>query len=346
MMNRIYAKFEITMKRITIHNVAKFANVSVATVSRVINTPQKVREKNRQKVEEAIKILNYSPNDNAKALASNGVHTIGVVVADVTEPFFAILVKNVDKTATKYQKSILIGLGYHQAEKERNAIEQLIRKRCRCLVVHSKALSDEILRHYLQQESGMVLINRMITGFEDRCINLDNQKGTYLATNLLIDLGHQYIGYIGSNHQISDEIERLKGYQQAMREQQIPLIPYATTQDSPNFEGGAQGMIKLLSLNTNLTAVVTYNDEMAAGAISVLNENNYKIPEQMSIIGFDDMPVASYLTPKLTTIRYPIDLMAAYATELALSLVDESIQSPQQMKFNPTVVRRFSICKK
>lgn len=101
-------------------------------------------------------------------------------------------------------------------------------------------------------------------------------------------------------------------------------------------------MIDLLSYNSNLTAVVAYNDSMAAGAISVLNENNINVPTQFSIIGFDDMPIARYLIPKLTTIRYPIDLMATYAANLALSLVDDGVSPPNHMHFNPTLVKRFS----
>lgn len=101
-------------------------------------------------------------------------------------------------------------------------------------------------------------------------------------------------------------------------------------------------MIHLLSYNTELSAVVTYNDSMAAGALSVLHENNIHVPHQVSIIGFDDMPIARYLIPKLTTIRYPIDLMASYAAELALSLVDNDVDRPEHTQFNSTLVRRFS----
>lgn len=101
-------------------------------------------------------------------------------------------------------------------------------------------------------------------------------------------------------------------------------------------------MINLLSYNSDLTAVVAYNDSMAAGAISVLNENNIRVPAQCSIIGFDDIPIAHYLIPKLTTIRYPIDLMANYAAKLALSLVDQDVKKPSHIQFNPTLVRRFS----
>ena len=332
---------------VTIRDVAKQAGVSVASVSRVLNNHPATSEKIRKLVLNTIEQLGYVPNANAQALASQSNCTLGVVVTDVTDSFFAILVKAVDQVATEYDKNILIGIGYHQADKERNAIDTLLSKRCNCLVVHSKALDDDTLRDYLDNVPGMVIINRLIEGYESRCVSLDNEKGTYIATNTLIQLGHQHIGYIGSNHQILDEVDRKQGYINALQEHQIAIDEKAIVHNSPDFEGGEEAMINLLSYNANLTAVVAYNDSMAAGALSVLNENNIAVPQQFSVIGFDDMPIARYLVPKLTTIRYPIDLMASYAARLALSLVNPEIKQPINSQFNPTLVRRFSaeVCK-
>ncbi len=326
---------------ITIRDVAKSAGVSVATVSRVLNNSIS-SEQTRQAVLNAVERLGYSPNANAQALALKNTDTIGVVVTDVTDTFFAILVKAVDQVAAEYNKSILIGIGYHNAEKEKKAIDNLLRKRCSCLVVHSKALDDKTLKHYLKNVPSMVIINRIIDGYENRCISLDNQRGTFIATETLISQGHKRIAYIGSNHHISDEAERKEGYLEALQKYNIDYIPNSIVETSPDFEGGEKAMIELLSYHSDLTALVAYNDNIAAGALSVLNENNIKVPEQFSVIGFDDMPIASYLIPKLTTIRYPIHLMATYAAKLALSLVNKDINAPSWMKFQPTLVKRFS----
>ncbi|MDG6882388.1 Mgl repressor and galactose ultrainduction factor [Phocoenobacter uteri] len=327
---------------VTIRDVAKLAGVSVATVSRVLNNSIS-SEKSRLAVLQAVEKLEYSPNANAQALALKNTDTIGVVVTDVTDSFFAILVKAVDQVASEYGKSILIGIGYHNAEKEKNAIDTLLRKRCSCLVVHSKALDDKTLKNYLDNVPSMVIINRVIKGYEHRCVNLDNQRGTFLATETLISLGHKKIGYIGSNHNISDEEERRNGYLDALKTYQLNKLNSAIVHTSPDFDGGEKAMIELLSYHSDLTAVVTYNDNIAAGALSVLNENNIKVPEQFSVIGFDDMPIARYLIPKLTTIRYPIDLMASYAAKLALNLADKTFECPSYVQFKPTLVKRFSI---
>lgn len=328
---------------VTIHDVAKSAKVSVATVSRVLNSHPSITDKTRQAVIHAIQQLGYYPNANAQALASQNNDAIGVVVTDVTDAFFAILVKSVDQVATRHKRNILIGMGYHDVEKEKQAIDLLLKKRCKSLVVHSKALHDDVLQDYLTRHPGMVIINRIIPGFEQRCIALDNEKGTTLATSTLIQLGHRNIGYIGSNHRINDETERKSGYLNALSDNQLTICCHAIANASPDYQGGEEAMVKLLSYNSNLTAVVCYNDAMAAGALSILNENNIKVPQQFSMIGFDDMPIASYLIPKLTTIRYPIDLMANYAAELSLSLVNKDVEPPKSVTFNPTLVKRFSV---
>ncbi|MBE2895623.1 substrate-binding domain-containing protein [Pasteurellaceae bacterium HPA106] len=328
---------------VTIRDVAQAANVSVATVSRVLNGHAKISDKTRRAVLSAVEKLGYYPNANAQALASQSSDALGVVVTDVTDAFFGILVKSVDQVASANAHNILIGIGYHDAQKEKAAIDLLLRKRCSALVVHAKALSDEVLRNYMQRHKGMVLINRTLAGFEPRCVDLNNEKGTFLATQTLINHGHRCIGYIGSNHKISDEMDRKQGYLNALSAHNILPQPSYMVSASPDYQGGEEAMVKLLSFNDDLTAVVCYNDSMAAGALSILNENAITVPEQFSLIGFDDMPLASYLIPKLTTIRYPIDLMASYAAQLALSLVNSAMQPPANITFNPTLVKRFSV---
>ncbi|MDU1025108.1 MAG: LacI family DNA-binding transcriptional regulator, partial [Leclercia adecarboxylata] len=147
---------------ITIRDVARQAGVSVATVSRVLNNSALVSPETRECVMKAVTALGYRPNVNAQALATQVSDTIGVVVMDVSDAFFGALVKAVDMVAQEHQKNVLIGNSYHEAEKERNAIEVLIRQRCNALIVHSKALSDEELSALMEQIPGMVLINRIV----------------------------------------------------------------------------------------------------------------------------------------------------------------------------------------
>lgn len=328
----------------TIKDVAKAANVSVATVSRVINRANNVTNSTRETVEKAMLELNYYPDANARALSQQVTNTIGIIVADVSDPFFGAMVSAVEKVAYQTGNFLLIGNGYHNEQQERKAIAQLIEHRCSALVVHSKILTDQELIHLMQQVPGMVLINRIIVGYESRCIALDDYYGSLLAVRHLIQNGHRQIGYLCSNHNISDATDRLKGYQDALNEQNIAINPKNIVHASPNEEGGEQAMMMLLERNCQLTAVACYNDAMAAGAMSVLYENDIKIPTGISIIGFDDVLLARYLHPKLTTVRYPLQSMAQQAALLALAL-SKGENSPDNTVnlFVPTLVKRHSV---
>lgn len=319
------------------------AGVSVATVSRVINNSPKASENSRLAVFSAMEQLQYHPNANARALAQQSTETIGLVVGDVSDPFFGAMVKAVDEIAWQTGNFLLIGNGYHNEVKERQAIEQLMRHRCAALVVHAKKIPDEELEKLMQQMPGMVLLNRSLPAFQQRCIALDDRYGAWLATRHLIQQGHDQIAYICSTHTISDAEERLQGYYDALREHSLPCNDRLVAFGEPDEVGGEQAMTELLGRGRNFTAVACYNDSMAAGALAVLSDNGIRVPEEMSLIGFDDVLVSRYVRPRLTTIRYPIVTMAQQAAELALALANGQPLPEVTNTFNPTLVRRHSV---
>lgn len=328
---------------ITIRDVASRAGVSLATVSRVLNNSASIRPETRAAVLNAVSELGYRPNANAQALVTQSSDTIGVVVMDVSDPFFGALVKAVDTVAQRHQKYVLIGNSYHQADKERHAIEVLIRQRCHALIVHAKALSDIELISFLDQVPGMVLINRIIPGYQHRCVGLDNVSGAQMACRLLVKQGHQRIAYLASNHPIDDVTQRQTGYLQALEAAGIAAPESWRAFGTPDLAGGERAMIDLLGRNLQLSAVFAYNDSMAAGALAVLKENGIRVPEQCSLVGFDDIPIARYTSPKLTTVRYPIVSMATLATELALENASHPSDLDATYCFKPTLVPRHSV---
>ena len=328
----------------TIKDVAKLAKVSVATVSRVINDADNVSDKTRETVKRAMEKLNYYPDANARALSQQNSNTIGIVVADLSDPFSGAMISTVEKVAAKNGHFLLIGNGYHNKKQEYNAITNLIEHRCSSLVVHAKMLADDQLIKLMQQIPGMVLINRILKGFEKRCITLDGRYGSYLAVKHLIQHGHTNIGYLCSNHSVSDAADRLQGYKDALIEHNIDINDNFIAFASPNEEGGEQAMMSLLERNRQITAIACYNDSMAAGAMSVLYDNDIKIPGDVSIIGFDDLLIARYLHPKLTTIRYPLHTMAKQAAELALQLAKGEPPPANLINvFIPTLTKRYSV---
>ncbi|KAA8997756.1 HTH-type transcriptional regulator GalR [Affinibrenneria salicis] len=327
----------------TIKDVARLAGVSVATVSRVINHSPKASKQACEAVLSAMKQLQYHPNANARALAQQSTETLGLVVSDVSDPFFGSMVKAVEQVAYETGNFLLIGNSYHVAQKERQAIEQLMRHRCAALVAHVKMLPDDELLSLMQQIPGMVLINRMLPGFESRCVALDDRHGARLATRHLIQQGHRRIGFICSSHRISDASERLLGYQDALKEHNIELDERLISWGAPDETGGEQAMTELLVRGQTFTAVTCYNDPMAAGALAVLSDNGIEVPQQMSLIGFDDVLLSRYLRPKLTTIRYPVTTMATQAAQLALALANNTPPPPVINMFIPTLIRRHSV---
>lgn len=331
---------------ITIRDVARQAGVSVATVSRVLNNSALVSPETREAVMSAVTQLGYRPNANAQALATQASDTIGVVVMDVSDAFFGALVKAVDIVAQQNQKYLLIGNSYHEAEKERNAIEVLIRQRCSALIVHSKALSDDELSEFLQHIPGMVLINRIVPGFAHRCVCLDNISGAQMATKMLLNHGHQRIGYLGSSHSIEDDDMRKEGWLRALQEHDIVPPESWVGVGSPDLQGGEAAMVELLGRNSGLTAVFAYNDSMAAGALTALKDNGIAVPQHLSLIAFDDIPLARYTDPQLTTVRYPIASMAKLATELALQGAAGKLDRNATHCFMPTLVRRHSVAQR
>ena len=253
------------------------------------------------------------------------------------------MVKAVEQVSYQTGNFLLIGNGYHNEQKERQAIEQLIRHRCAALVVHAKMIPDAELIHLMKQMPGMVIINRIIPGFEKRCVALDDRYGAWLATRHLIQQGHTRIGYLCSNHPISDAEDRLQGYYDALRENGLPCNDRLVAYGEPDESGGEQAMTELLGRGRNFTAVASYNDSMAAGAMGVLNDNGIEVPAEISLIGFDDVLVSRYVRPRLTTVRYPIITMATQAAELALALAEQRQPPDITHLFSPTLVRRHSV---
>ncbi|MCG7584334.1 substrate-binding domain-containing protein [Photobacterium sp. OFAV2-7] len=331
---------------VTIKDVAIEAGVSAATVSRVINKSAHASKASVKAVNLAMEKLGYRPNASARALVNRTTDTMGVLVGDISDPFFGTLLNAVDTIARESGKHILVGNGYHNPEHERRAIETLINSRCEALVIHAKGLSDEELTAYAREVQGLVVINRHIPAIAERCISLDNFRGAYLATEYLIRHGHRQIACIASVADIEDVEQRVRGYLAALRDHGITLPADFIEYAAPDSEGGETAMTNLLCKSLGISGIVAYNDYMAAGALSVLEDNGIPAPEHVSIIGFDDGLIARYVHPRLTTIRYPIQMMAEIAARLALSLAGGKHPAPEPVICSPTLVRRMSVRKK
>lgn len=326
----------------TIKDVAKRAHVSVATVSRVLNGSAKVSEQTRKAVLAAQQELSFYLNANAKALAQQDSHIIGATVPDMADPYFGTMIRACERAAQPLGCTLMAIQGFHDAKREEQAIVSLISHQCRGLIIHALSMKEEVLADYMERIPYLVVINRTIKGFEGRCINIDNVKGEYLAVKELIAQGHRKIAYIGSSHKIPDSAERLQGYKRALQEAGIKFDPNLMVAYEPYLEGGTQAALDLLKRKVKFTAVACYNDFMAAGAMSVLSEAGFKIPDDISVAGFDDLFLASCLIPKLTTVHHPVEEMARGAVLLSSALYAHEEPEPLP-EFEVSLVKRKSV---
>ncbi len=328
----------------TIKDVARLSGVSVASVSRVLNNGPKVSKKTIEKVLKVMKELNYTPNANARALVTQKSTTLGVVIPDLVDPFFASLANGVEQVARKKNMQLLLSTGLVTAESEMQAINLLIERRCDVMVVHSKKLSDQVLIDLANKVSGLVLIDRYIEEIAHRCVWLDNTEGGKIAARHLLALNHKSFACISSKYQIDDPLLRLQGFQNELQSAGVDIEPNLIEYGDPNLQGGEMATQKLLAYGKSFSALFVYNDAMAIGAISTLEDNGFKVPYDISVLGFDDVLLSRYSRPKLSTLNYPIEEMAMQAANIGLELSTKQVELNlnKNYKHIPRLVKRES----
>ncbi|WP_320822695.1 LacI family DNA-binding transcriptional regulator [Reinekea sp.] len=329
---------------VNIKDVARAAGVSGSTVSRVINNSASVIAEKRQAVLAAMDDLKYQPNSLARALVNNRSDCIGLLVGEIDSPFFGQLMAGVHRVVMAAGKHVIVTAGYHLAEQERSAIRFMQERRCDGLVIHSKALPDAEIIELIDRGVPVTLVNRLIPGHEARSVYLDNEYGAYLATRHLIRHGHRNIAYVGTNIAIEDGQSREAGYQRALSEAGIEFDARKQVKAFPDEEGGNYAMAEVMARNLGITALFAYNDAMAAGATMMLQDAGWNVPQQVSIVGFDDVILARIIKPHLTTIRYPVNEMGALAAQLVLHELDARFEiNEHPLRFTPRLIERQSV---
>ena len=327
----------------TIYEVSELAGVSLATVSRVMNNSDKVTPKTRQKVEAAMQELGYRPNSIAQCLASNISNSVGILVPELHGPFFGSMLSSIELELRKAGKHVIITAGHSDAEREREAIDFLVSRRCDALILFVFAISNEHIKSLWDSAVPVVVIGRLIPGMEDDCVSLDNEMGGYIATKSLIESGHRQLACITGPLWKSDGLERLAGYKRALAEHGLSFDQRMVAEGDYEELSGRNGMKQLLQSEIPFTGLVCANDEMAAGAIEIAREHGIAIPEDLSVVGFDNVFFTRYMHPQLSTIDYPIDTMGQMAARCVLRDVYGKADLDIQCRFEPSLVRRASI---
>src|SRR5262245_61498900 len=323
-------------RRPTIVDIANRAGVAPMTVSRVINESGYVSREAREKVERAVKELNYHPNGLARSLKRQRTHVVGILLPDIANPFSAELVRGIQDALLPRGYSSFISASERSVQREQAALRALFDHRVDGIVVatrETKAGNDFLLR-LAERDLPMVVVGRALNHPHVDRVTADHWKGAYEAVEYLIALGHGRIGFVGVSPISGAGLRRYQGYLDALREHDMPidekLIVGPSSQLGPGQFGpgystqddGYAGMKRLLALKKRPTAVFARNDFTAMGAICAIRDAGLSIPEDVAIVGFDNVPIAAYTAPPLTTVDQPTKEQGREAARLLLERIE------------------------
>ena len=289
----------------TMKDIARRTGLGLATISSYFNGGN-VREKNRIKIEEAIQELHYEVNEVARGLKTNATKTIGVVIPELNNTFFATIVCD-----CRTDKRL-----------ERDAVEFLSRKRVDGIISMPVDAEGNHLKKFQKTGKPIVLIDRRIRELSCDSVLVDNEKAAEDAMRVFFQAGHRKIGIIGGPEEISTAQERLQGYRNAYEKENIPVRESLIYHGDYTIQGGVQGIEKLVADNPDMTAVFVTNYEMTMGAVIGMNELGLKIPEQLSVIGFDNLQFARACNPKLTIVAQPTQGIAGEVAGIMLKRLE------------------------
>ena len=330
-------------KRITITDVAEEAGVSMMTVSRAINNKEGISEATRQRILQIAADMGYRPSGLARGLATQRTATIGLVVPDIVNPFFAEIARGVENVAYATGYNVFLLNTDEDAEREIAALNSLWEKQIDGLILCSSRLEQAELEDWLERFQFVVLVNRVLeAAVSGTCtVNVDDRGGARQAVDHLIAASHTEIAFVaGPAHSLSGQ-ERLVGYRASLSAHNLPVRPELVKHCKPDTEGGYGAALALLADYPEITAVFAYNDLTATGVLRACAECNRRVPDDIEIIGADDIPLASLVTPALSTLRInKRELGAATMLTLVQLMKGETPLDTCQQVIKPELILR------
>jgi LacI family transcriptional regulator len=327
--------------RITIADVAREAGVSRQTVSRVLNDKSEIRASTRESVMHVIERLGYSPSGIARSLATNKTLTVGLVVPDITNPFFPEIARGVEDVARERGYEMFLCNSVEDPEREDHVLRALEDKRVDGTIICSSRLPDERLFPRLRQQRAAVLVNRMAPSELAGTVRVEDAEGTLQAVNHLLDSGRRVIGFLCGPSNSHSARERARGFKTALSAADDDLDETLMRPCTPNPEGGYEVARALLSERPDLDGLVCYNDLVAVGALRACAELGLRVPDDIAVVGCDDIMVASLLSPALTTLRVPKYEIGASAARMLLDRIS-GLRGENEVLLQPELVVRES----
>jgi LacI family transcriptional regulator len=305
---------------VTLDMVAQLAAVSPSTVSRILNGTATVSPAKQQAVDAAIKKLGFRPNPVARGLAGGRTLSIGVVTQTISSPFYGEALHGIEDCLERAGYIPLFISGHWQEAEERKAIEALLSRRVDALIVLAGRISNQALQAYARKVP-MVVVGRELKGPQLFSLGFDNRAGALLATRHLIECGHQRIAFIAGDRAHEDALEREAGYREAIKQAGIAFDPALVVTGDFTESGGLQAVNQLLDGRVPFTAIFAANDQSAIGAALGLYRRQVRVPDDVSLVGFDDVAPAKFSIPPLTTVRQSVYEMGRQAAAAVLALL-------------------------
>lgn len=313
----------------TMKDIARQTGLGLATISSYFNGGN-VREKNRIKIEAAIEELHYEVNEVARGLKTNATRTIGVVIPELNNTFCAEIITGMEDVLRSHGYATIVCDCRTDRKLEQEAVEFLIRRRVDGIINMPVDEEGKHLRKFQKTGKPIVLIDRRIQGISCDSVLVDNRKAAEDAVQCFIKNGHRNIGIIGGPEGIFTAQERLAGYSKALKEAGIPIRGSLIFHGDYTIQGGVRGLEELVRSNPDMTAVFVTNYEMTMGAMIGVNELGIKIPEQLSMIGFDNLQFARACNPKLTIVSQPTDGIAREVARIMLEHLENGKQENEE----------------
>lgn len=332
--------------RVNMHHIAKRAKVSIGTVSNVVNGSVAVREPLRRRVLDAIQDLGYQPSQLARALRRDYTNMIGMIIPDISNPFFPSLVRAVEDVAFKNLYRLLLCNSDDDPQKEASYLLELQSYLPAGLLLipsTGSTLREQPVRN--GRVTPTVCIDRKPEGWHGDIVRVGNEAGAFAATQHLIDYGHRRIGIITGPSHLINARERLRGFRRALKRAGIDLPRSSVQYGRFDRTSGMEAALTLLRIGQRPTAIFAANDLMAMGAMLALRELGLRCPEDVSIVGFDNLEIVELLMPPLTTVQQPVYKLGVSAAELLLQRISGLDEPPREVVMETELVRRESVAR-
>ncbi|MHB1021887.1 MAG: LacI family DNA-binding transcriptional regulator [Acidobacteriaceae bacterium] len=286
-----------------IKEVAKLARVSTATVSRTINGSDKVTPKTAERVRRAIESLDYYPNHNARALGSGRSRIYGLIISDITNPFFPDLVKGFEDVAVKHGMEVIVANTGYSSDRMKICVQRMLERKVDGVAIMTSEMDKHLIQEFSKRGIPLVFLDTGTPGAGVSNISIDYSEGIHQAVEHLVELNHKHIGFIAGPMELASARTRKNAFLKAMQQSGMRVNPKLIQEGNHKIEGGYAAMERLIEMSDKVTAVLSSNDLTAIGAIRALQHHHLQIPEDISIVGFDDIEISTYLHPALTTVK-------------------------------------------